>query len=271
MGMDEVDFVLLLEEAGRAGLAEPVIGTAAVAVPLLRELGGDLAASWLAPRGRGRCGHRRRASREPLRRRCARRRPAAAAGARRVAPRPRSVGGADVTRGALRTTPGDASRASGSTRPRQTCVARDDEAALACSPQPSTAAPWPARPALLGACDRMHHDRGRLHDRAQAVRPADRLVPGRQAPCWLAGAKVKLEYARPVVQRAASLGGPSRAAPLSGPCTSRWRRWRPATRPARSRAKQTLQCPRRDRLHLGAGSPHLGCGGPGPSTQSLGP
>ena len=42
MGMDEVDFVLLVEEAGRAGLAEPVVGTAAVAAPLLRELGGAL-------------------------------------------------------------------------------------------------------------------------------------------------------------------------------------------------------------------------------------
>jgi alkylation response protein AidB-like acyl-CoA dehydrogenase len=38
MGMDEIDFVLLQEEAGRAALAEPVISTAAVAAPLLREL-----------------------------------------------------------------------------------------------------------------------------------------------------------------------------------------------------------------------------------------
>jgi alkylation response protein AidB-like acyl-CoA dehydrogenase len=35
MGMDEIDLVLLLEETGRAGLAEPVISTAAVGVPLL--------------------------------------------------------------------------------------------------------------------------------------------------------------------------------------------------------------------------------------------
>jgi alkylation response protein AidB-like acyl-CoA dehydrogenase len=47
MGFDETTLVLLLEEAGRAALPEPVIGTAAVAVPLLRELGGALAEEWL--------------------------------------------------------------------------------------------------------------------------------------------------------------------------------------------------------------------------------
>ncbi len=38
MGMDEIDLVLLLEETGRAALAEPVIASAAVGVPLLRDL-----------------------------------------------------------------------------------------------------------------------------------------------------------------------------------------------------------------------------------------
>jgi alkylation response protein AidB-like acyl-CoA dehydrogenase len=47
MGLDETTLVLLLEEAGRAALPEPVIGTAAVAVPLLREIGGALAEEWL--------------------------------------------------------------------------------------------------------------------------------------------------------------------------------------------------------------------------------
>jgi alkylation response protein AidB-like acyl-CoA dehydrogenase len=48
MGMDEVDLVLLLEETGRAALAEPVVSTAAVGVPLLRESGSrELAESWL--------------------------------------------------------------------------------------------------------------------------------------------------------------------------------------------------------------------------------
>ena len=49
MGLAEVDAVLLHEEVGRAGLAEPVIGTAAVAAPLLAELGGELAERWLKP------------------------------------------------------------------------------------------------------------------------------------------------------------------------------------------------------------------------------
>ena len=48
MGMDEIDLVLLLEETGRAGLAEPVISTAAVGVPLLRGVGSkELADRWL--------------------------------------------------------------------------------------------------------------------------------------------------------------------------------------------------------------------------------
>jgi len=49
MGLSEVDFVLVQEELGRAGLAEPVIAAAAVAAPLLRELGGEPARRWLKP------------------------------------------------------------------------------------------------------------------------------------------------------------------------------------------------------------------------------
>ncbi len=47
MGMDEIDLVLLLEESGRAGLAEPVISTAAVGVPLLCGLDSTLGERWL--------------------------------------------------------------------------------------------------------------------------------------------------------------------------------------------------------------------------------
>jgi alkylation response protein AidB-like acyl-CoA dehydrogenase len=47
LGLDEIDLVLLLEETGRAACAEPVIATAAVGAPLLAELGGDLSESWL--------------------------------------------------------------------------------------------------------------------------------------------------------------------------------------------------------------------------------
>jgi alkylation response protein AidB-like acyl-CoA dehydrogenase len=41
LGLDEVGLVLLLEEAGRAALPEPLIETTAVAVPLLRALAPD--------------------------------------------------------------------------------------------------------------------------------------------------------------------------------------------------------------------------------------
>jgi alkylation response protein AidB-like acyl-CoA dehydrogenase len=48
LGLSEVDFVLLLEEIGRAGLPAPVVSTAVVAAPLLAELGrDDLARDWL--------------------------------------------------------------------------------------------------------------------------------------------------------------------------------------------------------------------------------
>ena len=48
LGMNEIDLVLVLVEVGRAALAEPVVPTAAVAVPLLRDCGKDaLAAEWL--------------------------------------------------------------------------------------------------------------------------------------------------------------------------------------------------------------------------------
>jgi alkylation response protein AidB-like acyl-CoA dehydrogenase len=48
LGLSEVDLVLLLEEAGAVALPEPLVETAAVAVPLLRELDApELAEKWL--------------------------------------------------------------------------------------------------------------------------------------------------------------------------------------------------------------------------------
>jgi alkylation response protein AidB-like acyl-CoA dehydrogenase len=51
MGLDEIDAVLLFEEVGRAALCEPVVATAAVAAPLLVALGrggaGERAGRWL--------------------------------------------------------------------------------------------------------------------------------------------------------------------------------------------------------------------------------
>jgi len=54
MGLDEIDVVLLCEEVGRAALAEPVVATAAVAAPLLAELpDSEVSLRWLKPIARG--------------------------------------------------------------------------------------------------------------------------------------------------------------------------------------------------------------------------
>lgn len=53
LGMDEVGSVLLFEETGRAALPGALVATAAVAAPLLTELGGELAERWLGPIARG--------------------------------------------------------------------------------------------------------------------------------------------------------------------------------------------------------------------------
>jgi alkylation response protein AidB-like acyl-CoA dehydrogenase len=47
MGLDERELSLLLEETGRAALPAPVVSTAAVGAPLLRDAGGALADAWL--------------------------------------------------------------------------------------------------------------------------------------------------------------------------------------------------------------------------------
>ncbi|MCB1686991.1 MAG: acyl-CoA/acyl-ACP dehydrogenase [Halioglobus sp.] len=47
LGMTELDFVLLAQECGYVALPEPLVHTALVAVPMLKEIGGDLAAQWL--------------------------------------------------------------------------------------------------------------------------------------------------------------------------------------------------------------------------------
>jgi alkylation response protein AidB-like acyl-CoA dehydrogenase len=47
LGMSELDFVLLAQECGYVALPEPLVHTVLVAVPMLKELGGDLAETWL--------------------------------------------------------------------------------------------------------------------------------------------------------------------------------------------------------------------------------
>jgi len=47
LGMSELDFVLLAQECGYVALPEPLVHTAMVAVPLLCQIGGELADQWL--------------------------------------------------------------------------------------------------------------------------------------------------------------------------------------------------------------------------------
>ncbi|MFV8817952.1 acyl-CoA dehydrogenase family protein [Haliea sp. E17] len=47
LGMSELDFVLLAQECGYVALPEPLVNTSLVAVPMLVELGGELAEQWL--------------------------------------------------------------------------------------------------------------------------------------------------------------------------------------------------------------------------------
>jgi alkylation response protein AidB-like acyl-CoA dehydrogenase len=53
LGLREIDLVLLLEESGRAALAEPLLATTAVAIPLLVESAEERARSWLEAIVRG--------------------------------------------------------------------------------------------------------------------------------------------------------------------------------------------------------------------------
>lgn len=47
LGMNELDFVLLAQECGYVALAEPLVHTVLVAVPMLSAIGGELANTWL--------------------------------------------------------------------------------------------------------------------------------------------------------------------------------------------------------------------------------
>jgi alkylation response protein AidB-like acyl-CoA dehydrogenase len=213
LGMSEIEGVLLHEEAGRAALAEPLVATSAVAVPLLRELGGALAAEWL---------------------------PRIAAGDARVAvghPALRFVEdaeGADLlllpqgedalfavapaSARSVAQPANDPSRriatvsfdASAATRVAQGAQARAllagalDRGALACAAQ------------ALGACDRMLElSVAYTSQRKQFGKPIGSYQAVKH---MLANAKVKLEYARPLVMRAAwsvAQGVPQRAPHVS--------------------------------------------------------
>ena len=197
LGLDEVSGVLIQEEAGRAALGGPLLATTAVATPLLAALGGALAESWL---------------------------PRIAAGEAAVAvghPALRFVEDAEIAE-LLLLPQGDALYAVSRAAARVTPQPVTDPARRIASVEFDAArgervASGAAARALLDAA----LDRGALAAAAQSLGACDRMIElsvtyssqreqfGKPIGSYqavkhmLANAKVKLEYARPVVQRAA--------------------------------------------------------------------
>ena len=172
--------VLLLEECGRAALAEPVVETAAVGRAAARRARRRGARRALAPARRGGRGDR---SRSAIRDDAfvagrARRRPAAAAATRegdlhavpRGAAKLTAQPANDPSRGSSRSTfarrAGDPRRAA-ARAPRELLAAAFDRGALACAAQ------------LLGVARPADRDGGRLRVAARAVR-ASRSAPSRR-------------------------------------------------------------------------------------------
>jgi alkylation response protein AidB-like acyl-CoA dehydrogenase len=198
MGLDEIDFVLMCEEVGRAALAEPVIGTAAVAAPLLRELADDeLEARWLKPLALGEAivavGHPADAFLadghvadlllvgvgDELH--------ALAPADVRLEPQPANDPARRIQR--VDFTPGDASRVARGERGRALLAAALDRGALASAAQ------------LVGVADRLIElavDYAKQREQFGVPIGSFQAVKHQ-----LADAKVALEYARPLVYRAA--------------------------------------------------------------------
>jgi len=212
LGFDETTLVLLLEEAGRAALPEPVIGTSAVAVPLLRELGGALAADWLPRVAAGEAivavGHpvspfvedahvadllllAQPGALHAVR-------PADA----RITEQPANDPGRRIA--SVEFTPSAATRVAEGERARALLDGALDRGALA------------AAAAALGACDRMLELAvAYTSQRRQFGKPVGSFQAVKH---MLANVKVKLEYARPVVWRAAwsvAHGSPRRSLHVS--------------------------------------------------------
>jgi alkylation response protein AidB-like acyl-CoA dehydrogenase len=198
MGLCEIDFVLLCEEVGRAGLAEPVVPTAAVAAPLLAELGQpQLAERWLAPLATGDAivavGHPVSAfvddahvadllllfHDEELH--------ALSPADVQLEPQPANDPARRIQR--VHFAPGDATRIATGDRARELADAALDRGALACAAQQVGVADRLIGLAVAYACQREQF--GVPIGSFQAVKH------------MLANAKVKLEYARPLVYRAA--------------------------------------------------------------------
>ncbi len=197
MGFDETTLVLLLEEAGRAALPEPVIGTSAVAVPLLGEVGGALASEWLPRIAAGDAivavGHPVSpfvedahvaellllAQGEELH--------AVKRGDARITEQPANDPGRRIASVAF--TPSAATRVAEGERARALLAVALDRGALACAAE------------ALGVCDRLITQAvSYTAQRKQFGKPVGSFQAVKHL---LANVKVKLEYARPVVWRAA--------------------------------------------------------------------
>jgi hypothetical protein len=250
MGLDETTAVLLFEEFGRAALPEPVIATVAVAAPLLAEAGGALAEAWLPRLAAG---------------------SAVVATADAASPFVADADAADLLllsddAGALRAVlPAHAEcvREPANDPSRRLFSVRSD--------------PADGTPLGDAAAAARAFDRGSLAAAAEQLGVAQRLVEmaaayaeqrhqfGRPIGAFqavkhmLADVVVKLEYARPVVQRAA-FSVATRAPEASLHVSMAKVAASDAAvcgRERRGRLRRAPRAPgaRRDRLHLGAGSP----------------
>jgi alkylation response protein AidB-like acyl-CoA dehydrogenase len=213
LGLSEIEGVLLHEEAGRAALAEPLVATSAVAAPLLRELGGALADEWLPRIAAGDAlvavGHPALRFVDdahvadllllPQGEDALYALPRARA---RLVPQPATDPSRRIA--CVSFEPRDASRVAEGGAARALLAAAFDRGALACAAQ------------ALGACDRMLElSVAYTSQRKQFGKPIGSYQAVKH---MLADAKVKLEYARPLVMRAAwsvAQGAAARAAHVS--------------------------------------------------------
>jgi alkylation response protein AidB-like acyl-CoA dehydrogenase len=213
MGLTEVEGALIQEEAGRAALAEPLIATMAVGVPSLREIGGELGAAWLPRIAAGEAvvavSHPASALVEDahvadllLLARGDEALFAVPREAARITPQPAN----DPSR-RIATVAFEERRAqlvARGERAKALLAAALDRGALACAAQ------------ALGACERLLELAvAYTSERKQFGKPIGSFQAVKH---MLASAKVKLEYARPVVMRAAysvAHGTPQRAVHVS--------------------------------------------------------
>jgi alkylation response protein AidB-like acyl-CoA dehydrogenase len=199
MGMSELEAVLIHEEAGRVALAEPLVATAAVAAPLLRELGGALAEEWLPRIAAGEAvvavGHPATPFVEDahvadllLLPRGVDALVAVAPDQARIEPQPATDPSRRIALVGFEA--GRATQLAQGAAARRLLDAAFDRGALACAAQ------------ALGACDRMLElSVAYTSQRKQFGKPIGSYQAVKH---MLANAKLGLEYARPVVQRAAA-------------------------------------------------------------------